>query len=64
MFSCCGEGGQSWAGREFEANKVETQMMKQRERGGDYVQPGSGSINSSGWSRIPLKFFCFVGFPF
>lgn len=63
VFSCYGEGGQSWTVREFETNRVETQMMKQREKGGDYTQPGCGTmvicidVNSSGWSRILLTFF-------
>lgn len=66
MFSCCGEGGQSWAAREFEANRVETQMTKQREKGGHCVQPGCGTmaicidVNSSGQSRILLIFFFFA----
>lgn len=70
MFSCCGEGRQSWAAREFEANRVETQMMKQREKGRDYVQPGCGTmvicidVNSSGWSRIRLNFFLLCWFSF
>lgn len=65
VFSCCGEGGQSWAVKEFEANRAETQMMKQREKGGDCVQPGYGTmaicidVNSSGQSRILLIFFFF-----
>lgn len=70
VFSCCGEGGQSWAAREFEANREETEMMKQREKGGDYVQPGRGTmviyidVNSSGWSRILLNFFLLCWFSF
>lgn len=62
VFSC-GDRGQSWAAREFETNRVETQMMKQREKGKDYIKPVCGTmvicidVNSSGWSRIPLKYF-------
>lgn len=46
------------------------QMMKQAEKEGDYAQPGCGTMavcidtNSSGWLRILLICFGFVGFHF
>lgn len=72
MFACCGEGGRGSRGQggKFEANRVAMQMMKQEEKEGDYAQPGCGTMaicidtNSSGWLRILLIFFGFVGFRF